>query len=493
MDIQDSFSLFILPFTFDASNFEGLPEKSIWERSHINIAENCFFDHIKDYLSANLKGEKIDKESVVIYDLKDTFKGTSLDTKSAVSSLLKKTHRIQVDGQQIDFKFIIQKRKLTSPKLLLFPLTSVGMILFSIELTTEKSMEKLMDLNYCLEKYETNQSRIIEIVQLSDKKEELTQINNIYEALKQPERTEKFSESYWTFSQLVALLTTDLKTLNIKLTNSSRFHIYSYCQIDSKNENQNKVELDFGRLIRCQNMNYNPLMIDISGNELVKQTFDNIYIGTCVEGAGIMVDTFASKSLFLNQFKDQAVTERYLWVYLLVYHQRLALCHMITQLSKTEININTKKEALLNLISCYSKIMLKTKFTDISDFTQHNTYYQFCMKNLAVNSYYKELDEKLKAIDNVVDEKNDKEQIEKTKRLENWAKSLLVPQVIFALIALYLSFHSIQFNQPFGSDFWQITIIIIASILLFLLALPAIIFGCTIFKELMRVNDKNKK
>lgn len=494
MQLQDSFSLFILPFSFDSSTFDGLDKNTIWERSKISITDNFLFPQVRNYLGANLNERAIEMDSALIYDLKDSFAGTKVAQQAdalTIINLFKKRHRITTPDDDIEFKFLVQKKKLTSVKLLLFPLTSVGMIIFGIEICSEKTSGKLMALNYQLEKYKIARKTKISIVPNSDHVEEQKQIELIYNGLNKINDPNKPTGNYWQMSQLVSLFTHDLQPYNPILTNSGRFHIFTYLQIESKEDAKESIE-DFGRIVRCQNENYNPIMVDFEGNELIRQTFDNIYIGCSVEGAGIMVDTHSSKSLVLEQYKDNVLSGRYLWTYILVYHQRLALCSMIERLSALDITKKTTKDSLLELVSQFSKVMLKSRFVDISDFTQHNTYYKFCMRNLGVTAYYSDLDEKIRAIDNVIDEKNDKELVGKNKKMEKLVLLLLVPQILFAFFALNVEIFGAQAtpNETLKFLYGNSIISSVILIMIILLAIPAFYLWGIVLIDFFRKDKK---
>lgn len=494
MKVENSFTLLILPFTFDASNFKGLPNDSIWTPSKIAIENNFFFNHIHNYFTGNIGVQNIKSDSAVIYDLKDSFKDSSITGASDIINLFKKKHKVlsKSSDSETVFKFLLQKRKLASPKLFLFPLTSVGMITFAIEFIGEIKMSDLMEFNYRLEKYKISTSAKIEIILNSQREEEKEQVNKIYNSLTAIDDNQKQNQiaNTWQFSQLINLFTHDLKAYNIRLKNSNRFHLFTYCQVNSEGKLQSDMMNDFARIIRCHNHNYKPIMNDYMGNKLIEQTFDNIHIGTCVEGAGIMIDSHHSNNLILDQYKDQMILGRYLWIYILAYHQRLSLCHMTEQLSIVDITEKATKGSLLELTTRLSKITIKTKFNDISDFTQHNTYNRFCMNNLGVNSYYDELKVKLEAISSVVNEITDKEVKRRSSRFERLAFVLLIPQIIFAFITVHADLfgvktYSIDILNEFYKDPTVTILLFIFSTILMLpiFVLLAILINGNILKR----------
>jgi len=305
--------------------------------------------------------------------------------------------------------------------MILYPLLSVGVLMLSIELTgKQRTLNDLLALNYMLHKID--QQPEIQIT-LPDKTHEkrIEEVNKIYEALAQYEtRRGDTNRTYWCLHNLFLFLLFNFEKnkLGIETFNKSRFHLFTYFQIDtSVGQNdvgagftpapvsaQNGTELirDFIRIARCQNKKYKVLPNLLENNEIYMKTFENIYIASCAEGACMMIDSFGDDSVFFSDFKNFPFLSRYLWIYLLVYVQKSTL----NGFTKMLTNINTEtaidsNETLVKKLEDFETKLSKMKmniFTDISDHTQHNDFYKFCFDKLFVKKHFDEVGDKIREL-----------------------------------------------------------------------------------------------
>lgn len=446
MKLQDHFTLFILPFTYDSIRLEEITKSSIWVTSDIKIEKSFLYEHVQKYLLPPQKSG-----ATQIYMLKENFKETN-HASSKISNLFCKKLQMKLPGKAgnyINFKFINQNSKINSPKLILFPLASIGFLTFGIKLVPEnEDIKDLITLNYNLHKYNYSNNTLIKILPDSTREEELNSIKICHEKIQSyqsiKKRTNKQEKDYWEFSNLIELFLESIWT-NIKLNNSGRFHLFTYYQIDSPNEAQQEIEIDFIRILRNQNQNYNPIAEDHEGNPLLKKTFEEIYIGASVESGGIMINKQNRNLEFFSNFMEGSLLNRYLWIYILVLHQRITLIKMISNISKTTIiGKESEKSYLLNIVSSLSSILLKTSFPDISDFTQFNTYYAFLSKNLNIKAYQNELKNKITELKNIIEEKLEVEEKRKAHRLEIILAVLLIPQILFAFLSLLSEYFNVK-------------------------------------------------
>jgi hypothetical protein len=236
----------------------------------------------------------------------------------------------------------------------------------------------------------------------------------IYQALSKYsfKETKKEAEARsWNFPNLFLylLLNFDKNKLGVEIINKARFHLFTYLQVDSseKREDEKKdLIIDFLRLTRCQNRKYRVLPNDMENNAAYIQTFENIYVASCVEGTCMMLDSQGVVSDFFNGYKNSTFFARYLWIYLLVFLQRQTLAG----LNKKVMNIDTDmtldaKVSLGKIVSDLAKIKINSFFTNISDHTQHNTFYWICSDKILVNKYLKEINEKIEGVEIILREK----------------------------------------------------------------------------------------
>ena len=72
MKLQDHFTLFILPFTYDSIRLEEITKSSIWVTSDIKIEKSFLYEHVQKYLLPPQKSG-----ATQIYMLKENFKETN--------------------------------------------------------------------------------------------------------------------------------------------------------------------------------------------------------------------------------------------------------------------------------------------------------------------------------------------------------------------------------------------------------------------------------
>ena len=463
MLLKDHLTVFILPFSFKEKQgvavLDLLLKNSIWERSRIEIEDSLFFSHVAKYFKSDA--------TTLIYDLKDSFIGID-EAKKDAAKVFKKNHFVEVKTGKLFFKFGMQKSTLSSPKLILFPLASVGLLTFTVQITyDEATTDDLMNLNYCLAKYDKSQIPDVNIVVNHEK--EISSNAAALRALNQFGQESK-QDNAWNFDQLSGFLLSDIEK-NIKRNHSRRFHLFTYCQIDTSNVSTYDVKPDFMRIVRAQNAEYMP---DIEDNSMIRQTFDEIFIGSSVESGGMMLNLKGRTNHILVNFKTNSLLSRYLWIYFLVYHQRILLINRIGEISKTDFtDSESSKDRMLDEVSELSKILVKTSFSDISDITQINSYYDFLSKNLKISNYVTDLKSKVKDIQSILQQRinnEDKQRALEEKRraakLEVILTLLLFPQVLFAFMAFisgYLGINSdFSLFQFFFGNKWLTAIIAIS-------------------------------
>lgn len=282
------------------------------------------------------------------------------------------------------------------------------------------------------------------------------EIKAILERYREPlyKNKEEAEKVGWLIPSLIDFLLSDFDSA--KLFNEIRVHPITYFQAEGNNPN---LLMDFTRIIRCQNQKYSVL----EGEQFYTRTFENIYVGSCVEGAAIMTIDDSKGVEHITNFKTNSFLSCYLWIYALVYIQR----HTLIEITKNLMNIDTEvlyssKDKLSSSLSLLSMMKVNAFFTDISDHTQHNVFYEFCAKNLSIKEHLKEVDEKIGDLKVVLEEQVNEEDKISSDRLERRVAFIAVLQVIFACIAIFIRDSDLDFFSN-----WQRTIVgvLIAMIL----------------------------
>ena len=226
------------------------------------------------------------------------------------------------------------------------------------------------------------------------------------------------------------------------LFNEDRVHLFTFLRVNTTIRNEELME-DFVRIIRCQNKNYQVIQEEQDCGRFYTQTFENIFIGSSVEGAAIMTLAPDDALEFTRNFKTVSIIPRYLWIYLLVYIQRQTLIGLTKSLMSIDMEtIYDSKSTLGNIIAKLYLLKIKSYFTDISNHTQHNSFYRFCANKLSIRLHFDEIREKSNDLSIILQEKelqHDKEieqkEEQRSKKLGQMLAFIAIAQVFFAFVA----------------------------------------------------------
>ena len=263
-------------------------------------------------------------------------------------------------------------------------------------------------------------------------------------------------EHNWTMSQLTECLMSDLRGKYIR-ADEFRLHVFTYLQVNEVTSHDPNLLTDFSRIIRCQDEDY--LVLPSSfGHPVYEQLFENVYIGSTVEGGGVLVSLRGRGDDFMKSFDKGPLTHSYLWVYILAVMQRHTLLQMSRELAEeygySGKDLESRLEHLRKLMRKMSKTKINTYFTDVSDHSHLNALYSFCCKNLSVDRYFADVDNKLATLKETLEQLHD-EQMEAYKRhekkMDNVQNKILKWVAVFAL-ALTL-FSGLNDSYDYFSNF----------------------------------------
>lgn len=325
--------------------------------------------------------------------------------------------------QDIRFGFPKDNQDFNSPKLIISPLAKVGFLIFCIKLNEKNyTLPDLANMNYLLHKTgkgqkvtcTTDSSTIV--VQLAKLQEKIEKQSNakvkeeIAKGLPKLQTQLSMADTLfastsggkWAMTDLLHFLLDDFAP-KMEHFNHSRLHLYTYYQLNGADINltadQEQLMIDLARIARCQNQKYKLEIEDVKAANLCMRTFQNIYIGSSVEG-GSMMSILPVEELehpaFFSSFHSDNFSKRYIWIYIMVLMQRYTLLHLIHDLTQVDNdNLDFSLSKLREKVEHLAEVKVNTYFTDISDFTQHNQYYQFCSRSLRIQEHFQEIDEKM--------------------------------------------------------------------------------------------------
>ena len=224
----------------------------------------------------------------------------------------------------------------------------------------------------------------------------------------------------WTMRQLTESLMSELEG-KYNRADDNRLHVFTYLQVDKEVGQNPQLLSDFSRIIRCQDQDYLPLPTSFD-QRVYKQMFENVYVGSTVEGGGVLTVLQGAGDDFMKSFDNGPLTHSYLWVYILVIMQRHTLLQMSRELAEeygySGNDLESRLEHLRQLMRKMSKTKINTYFTDVSDHSHLNALYSFCCRNLAIDRYFTDVDNKLATLKETLEQLHD-EQMETYKRTES--------------------------------------------------------------------------
>lgn len=417
----------IFPFTLNNSdglsmlginNFQ-ISQDSIWKPLNMKNEEDVFFHHIQSFLQKSVNGEegKINKKKscdLYIYSISDKDWSQNIMGKQSIFTMEYKEWK----GK---FFFPNDISSFESPKLIIYPDASVGILIIPIEMTngkykkedTEKNlnpstMEGLLDFNYRMHKTDKEKPKL-----------KYQAPENLKEEHKRffYEKMEKFSKIIGiTYDkQKEEALTFELPTLvekllsymgmEYKFTNLKRCHVLTYIHSNNEDDLTKEEKEDLMRISRCENHHYKIVENDNS----ILQTFKNIHLAVSVEGSAIMTN---GSSDFIKGFKTDTFQKRYIWLYILAIIQRYSLINMSRAIGEIDDTDDKQKTVSLQRLRDLSdrlvRIKVNTCFSDVSDYKQHNDFYQFCIRKLGVTRLLRDMEQKMATLGECLKQKADK-------------------------------------------------------------------------------------
>ena len=192
---------------------------------------------------------------------------------------------------------------------------------------------------------------------------------------------------------------------NVRLFNKLRMHVFTYFQLPEVEmlNSRDDVVLNFMRIAHGENSKYNLIMENGDSPKQYIQPFKNVWFASTVEGCSIMTIMPKEAGVDMTKIPDEfsffkdyenSIEKRYLWIYvwvLLQRHSQLYWIDYLTKIKNHSLDIHELQDKILQI----QKIKVSSFFTDVSDYTHHNRFYQLCKDNLCIGEHFEEIKEKL--------------------------------------------------------------------------------------------------
>lgn len=418
--VPKSYTFFIIPFYYEGE-WEAIHKKiTRWQRLQKELYnEDILYPYILELF------RKEDPQDVVIRDNKNRLKIFQLLTKDeGIKSEFffdrlfgkKQVAILEQESSEKETPYALPFRLLNegnyAPKLFISPSAKIGIMTLCVELGEKSSVHDLQLFNYYLHKRNeiskkgkrTTNYRIVCPIPDAQKKLSDNELNNKIEQYLSPNgyrqlicETQNVDVDHinWDFNHLINFLLNSLGGESpIKYFNKERMHVFTFCSMSDTSLPECEIPSIVMRLSRVVSRKYLLPFDEIERNDAMLQTYQNIYIASSIEGTAMVCVAKDINKGFVSNMQDR-FNRQYLLIYLLVIIQRYTLLSIDRRLTEYEAQNKDTDETLWNLINLICKIKVNCYYTDVSIYTHHSQFYQYCCKKLHVPETFKEIDEKV--------------------------------------------------------------------------------------------------
>ena len=410
------YTLFIVPFYYEEGEWDDIYSRiKKWEpiTTELYNDEDVLFPYIMDLFKQN---NPQTKSRIKIYKLDSKDEGTNskMFTQRILGkeniAILAKNAAEKAAPKLITFRLLNDKS--FAPHLYISPTARIGILTFSIELTSEKTTSQQIDLNYALHK--RNETDSYQCVCLNPEKQEkapsICNYDEISEMIpdlwKESQRTTMKNTDYicWNLNDFVDCIMGTLGVQKegqkrIKYFSKHRMHLFSYCSIKDTENNISEADItpDLLRLSRCVDAKYMLPFNQLVNQGSILQTYENIFFASSIEGAAMYAIGRENNSSFIETL-HQKFNRQYLLIYLLALIQRYTLQSIERKLTEFESTDKKADDELWKQINIMCRIKTNCYFTDVSIYTHHSQFYHLCCKNLHIPETFNEVSEKIELL-----------------------------------------------------------------------------------------------
>ncbi len=457
MELKKAITFHIIPIKWNCelgSGQEMLKQDTIWEEAEMVTENGILYPHIQKFLQSSLKNYIQGEYSLNAYDYRVYSLKNGID---CLNVLLDNSMEVMLNmnGKEecVRFKFMNKINSFFSPKLIVSLFSCTGILILPVIMEGNKMLlEELIEFNYKLHKTDKQMvsfrlGRYSNLLNLISKYESETDCNK-KSKLEETVNSAKKSliamydrmgdlvelcdngnqlDSSLNIDNVIGFMLNGANTTCVRF-NKFRTHLFTYLSVSQQSVSDD-LFLDFERIVRIQNKKYKVVSDDSS---CISKTFENIYIGSSIEGGAIMTIDSKDSSDFIKQFDTASLSHRYMWIYVMLIMQRHILLQIIHSLALMNENdyhssrIDKSLKQLRKYMECIAKIKVNTYFSSISDYTQHNEFYNFCCNNLGIDKLFGELGQKMNTLNEYLEQLSD---IKK----ENTQEELTIIVAIFTL------------------------------------------------------------
>ena len=477
--LSNAYTFFMVPFSYHGNEWNEIHQEKLSKwipiKDELYNKEDVLYPYIMDLFKQKSDNQKT-RLQIFEFDSNDRGPSSQLFVERVLGkknvAVIAKNAEEQKSPTTISF--ILKKEGNFAPHIFISPSANIGILTFAIELESYNTIDNLKLLNYYLqkrdevEKYQCvcvrpdNQDEIVSTSELHDTAcniPDLWKKNKYGKVCNQFKTKNNIDFICWDIKDLVDCLLANMKheagKPQLKYFSKDRIHTFTFYSIDDPQNciDEGTIIPDLLRLSRSVIDSY-MLPIDLLEKQgAVLKTYDNIFISSAIEGSAMLCIAKPENKSFISNIHN-SFNRQYFLVYLLVLIQRYTLLSLEQKLTAFESTEKNNDETLWNLIDIICRIKVNCYFTDVSIYTHHSQFYQYCCKNMHIQETFKEVGDKVELL-KLTTEKNLQHIEQKAERLQK----LLNVIVAFLTIAQVMqAVHELGNADP-GHDlcwaFWS--------------------------------------
>lgn len=457
--LRQAITFFMMPFSlsqgeeaFGMTDFV-MPADTCWQPATMNVDRGVFLSHIQRFLQASVSEQvrRTHATSDNEYRLRDCdYRVFGINEKALVHRHVLTQRLVLSMGrcethQGIAFTIGQRQASFLSPKLVVCPNAGVGLLVLPIipQTDDDMAMKQLVRFNYMLHKTD-GQSCTLSIDKSEANKH--YRLPHSRDGKQYPGTEQKLARALgveyladqqtapFTMPHLIAAL---MRGIAYRRFNEDVLHVFTYVDVapDYYKEAEKSLGYDFTRLVMCLSDGYRitPSQVD---KVMRQSTFENVFMGSTASGGAIMTITGENAPQYLQEFVTGSLQPRYLWIYVMMLMQRHSLLNMTNWLINIDLDGDTDQTLarVRRAVRHIGELTVNNRFSTISDYTHHNTFYHQCCDVLGIDTLHAEVEQKLNTLNDLVEQLSTekKEQIDASK--EFWQAALAI---ILAVLTVF--------------------------------------------------------
>jgi hypothetical protein len=464
----------MLPFRLRSglSSDFGNIKNEVWTQTNEDIPRLDFLlEHVKEFFAKNADKGKIDESACLILKLNRE----ALPAKMFNNKIYWLSNK-PFDNQQ-KVKNLLKFAVYLDPgafRIIFHPFTSVGLLMYSIELVKEgknsaqPNLDDFIRMNYLLRLFNRHDEAFL--ISQNERPEERSKAAQLIAGkndLFHKNDTGNIEKEGWRPRQLINYLVQDMNArYSVEFFDHYHFSPVCYVQPSVVIQDENIIHHTLFYLRKVYDFDYTPATDVLQHDEELLHPYRQIFYASSLEGAVVLNNCGPGDPEFIRTFYSNSF-HKTLWLTLLGFLQRSIFLQLMKEVSDINPDDHQKVKDYLRR---YTSISLKAIFSKVSVFHQHNDYYDLIIHNLQINELQTELKDELHELNNLQrqfheDEVEKHEEVEKQydKKLNMILFALSVfglTQVTYAAIgAKNMSFiqHALAIGMPviLGIVFWQ--------------------------------------